>query len=54
MAIASPHSTDLETGHRIGSFVLGLVLTAVTGAILAFGAFVTMFAVAVCESSTCL
>ena len=54
MALASPHSTDVDTKHRIGSFVLGLVLAAITGALVVFGAFATMFVVAVCEGPGCL
>lgn len=54
MAIASHRSTDLQSGRSIGSLVLGFGLAAIVGAILVFGGFVTMFAVAVCESATCL
>lgn len=54
MAIASPHSIEPENGHSIGSFLIGLGLAAIVGAVLAVGTFVTMFAVVVCQSSGCL
>jgi len=54
MAYPSPHSIDPESRHTIGSLFVGLGLVAIVGAVLAFGTFVTMFAVAVCESGSCL